>query len=65
MLADLAQKAIDYGRPIWGLFVHKDNIRAQRLYESVGFVKIDEPRDTYLRMFVDLSDEVAIGTSFS
>jgi GNAT superfamily N-acetyltransferase len=58
MLADVTSRAISYGCPLWGLLVHKENIKAQRLYESIGFIRIDEARDIYYRMFLDLSELV-------
>jgi hypothetical protein len=58
IMADVAGRAIGYQRPLFALFVHKDNLKAQRLYKSCGFIKIEEPRDKYYRMFVDLTEEL-------
>lgn len=52
MMSDLLSKAIAYNRPIWELLVHKNNSAAQKLYERVGFVRIEEVRDEYDRMFM-------------
>ena len=56
ILADLQEKAIGYGRAIWGLFVHKENAKAKAFYMRNGFVKIEEVRDTHERMFLRLPD---------
>lgn len=57
MISDLGARAVSYGRPIWGLLVHKQNLRARRFYERIGFSLIEEVRDKYVRMFMNICPE--------
>jgi ribosomal protein S18 acetylase RimI-like enzyme len=62
ILDDLIAEALESQEthPVLGLFVHRDNVRAIRLYQRAGFMENLEPTKDgqYLRMAVVLNPEV-------
>lgn len=41
LISAMARRAADYGKPL-GLLCDKENTRARRLYDSLGFIKVGE-----------------------
>lgn len=41
LISAMARRAAEYGKPL-GLLCDKDNTRARRLYDSLGFIKVGE-----------------------
>ena len=54
IMGDLIGKARGHGTRILGLFVHRDNARAIKFYNRIGFLPLRDDGKENLRMFLDL-----------